>query len=249
MIVDGHGLLGRAFARADRGSGHALVFARGVADSQCEDAAEFDRELRALDAALGRAYANSLPLVYFSGAPIYGPLDGPADERTRLRPVSRYGVHQARAEERVRAARAAHLIVRLPNVVGAGGNPSQLIPSLARQSLAGVVRVQEFATRDIIAVDDVVRAVVALLAAEIRNRTVVVASGISTPVADLARWIAAALGVRPVVAASLDGEPQVFNIDRLRSLVPWAAAFGPDYPRRVIETYAKRALGGEAQAS
>ena len=76
---------------------------------------------------------------------------------------------------------ARHLLVRLPNVVGPGGNPHQLLPALLAQARSGTVDVQDGAERDLIAVDDVVRVVLALLATDFTDRTVVVASGSRRP--------------------------------------------------------------------
>ena len=196
MLVQGRGLLGRAFAKVSDGVPDALVFARGVADSGCEDAAEYARETGSIDEALGQAAAAGMPFVYFVGAPIYGPFGEAVDEDTPVRPVSRYGTHQALAEERIRAHTASHLIIRLPNVVGPDGNPHQLVPSLARQVIAGSVTVQQAAERDVIGVDRVVDAVVALLNAGVTNETVIVATGISPPVRDLATWLLADLGAK-----------------------------------------------------
>jgi nucleoside-diphosphate-sugar epimerase len=239
-IVEGTGLLGRAFAAAGDALPRALVFARGVADSTCTDPREFAREVRCIDEALERAATRALPFVYFSGAPIYGRFNETADERTPIRPVSPYGIHQARAEDRIRAHPTRHLIIRLPNVVGDGGNEHQLVPSLRHQVNAGSVVIQERAKRDLIAVADVVRAVSALLAEGVLDRTVVVASGISTPVRDLAEWLATDLGVSPRFEMRPGGDGQQFRIDLLRSLAPSAARFDQGYPRRLIAEHVAR---------
>ena len=242
MLVQGRGLLGRAFAKLSETGPDALIFARGVADSGCEDPAEYARETASMEEALGQAAEADMPFVYFAGAPIYGPFNEAVDEDTPLRPVSKYGTHQARAEERIRAHPASHLIIRLPNVVGPDGNPHQLVPSLARQVIAGSVTVQQAAERDVIGVDRVVDAVLALLDVGVTNETVVVATGISTPVGDLATWLMADLGVRATMLARAGGEAQRFRIDLLRSLVPAAADFGPAYPRQLVNDFATRSV-------
>ena len=239
MLVEGRGLLGRAFADGAEGGPDALIFARGVADSSCVDPAEYAREMECVDRALDRAADQGLPLVYFVGAPIYGRFGEPVDERTSVTPVSPYGIHQARTEERIRAHRTSHLIIRLPNVVGSGGNRHQLIPSLVRQVSAGSVLIQERAERDLISVDSVVTAVRALLLAGVVNRTVIVASGISTSVSDIAAWLMTGLGVSARIERRAGGETQRFRIDLLRSLAPSAAEFEPTYPRRLVEDIAR----------
>ena len=241
VLVEGRGLLGRAFAEAAEGGPDALVFARGVADSSCVDPGEYARETEFVVRALDRAADQGLPFVYFVGAPIYGDFREPVDEQTPIAPISPYGIHQARTEERIRAHRASHLLIRVPNVVGSGGNRHQLIPSLVRQTLAGSVVIQERAERDLIGVDSVVGAVRALLMAGIVNRTVVVASGISTPVPDIAAWLISELAASARTIVHPGGEAQQFRIDLLRALAPSAAQFESDYPRHLIQDLARRA--------
>jgi nucleoside-diphosphate-sugar epimerase len=240
VIVDGSGLLGRAFNAAvatQAVGGDGYIFARGVADSSCRDPEPYTRERAHLDAALTQASADGRTFVYFSGAPIYGRFDGPVDEGTAIAPTTPYGIHQARAEDAIRAHSARHLIVRLPNVVGPGANEHQLMPALVRQANAGTVTVQDDAERDLIEADDVVRAVLAMLATGVADRTVVVASGISTPVRELASWVASDLGLAPRFVPQPGGARQRFRIDVLRSLAPGVADHGLDYPRRLVRRF------------
>jgi nucleoside-diphosphate-sugar epimerase len=245
VIVDGSGLLGRAFAAARAGhvaatgADAAYIFARGVADSTCREPEPYVRERTHLDAALAHASRSGATLVYFSGAPIYGRFDEPVDERTAIAPTTPYGIHQARSEDAIRAHAARHLIVRLPNVVGPGANEHQLMPALVRQAGAGTVTVQDGAERDLVDVDDVVRAVLALLDAGVVDRTVVVASGISTPVRDLASWVASDLGLEPRFEVRPSGDRQRFRIDTLRSLAPGVADHGPAYARDVVRRFVR----------
>ena len=196
--------------------------------------------MRCLDESLDSAARLDVPFVYFVGAPIYGPFRSWVDEDTPIHPRTEYGLHQARAEGRIRAHRARHLIVRLPNVVGPGANEHQLIPSLLRQARSGSIHVQEGATRDLIQAEDVAEAVTALLRAGVANRTVVVASGISTSARDLSVWLLAETRLAARIVASEGGEAQRFRIDLLRSLAPGAPVFAVDYPRRVVADYVLR---------
>jgi hypothetical protein len=241
MIVDGDGLLGRAFAREASEQPSAYVFARGVADSTCRDPAPYARERAMLADGLELAASRGLTFVYFSGAPIFGSFDAPVDERTQIRPITDYGVHQAAAERMIEDHRARHLLVRLPNVVGPSGNPHQLLPALLAQVRSGTVDVQDGAERDLIAVEDVVRLVRALLATDIADRTVVVASGISTPVRDIVAWLSSDLSLTPVTRCVSGGTSQRFRTDLLRSLVPGGVAFRPDYARSVVREFARAA--------
>jgi nucleoside-diphosphate-sugar epimerase len=241
MIVEGHGLLGAAFARAGRREIPALVFARGVADSTCEDPVEYTRELDAVDASIGRAAELGLPFIYFSSAPVYGHFGpSPVSESGPARPTTAYGRHKAACEERVRASIGQTLIIRLPNVIGPGGHPHQLVPALVGQVLEGRVVVLDGAGRDLLDVDDVVRLTERLLdvggPARLRDRgrTVNVASGICTPVDRIVRRIAALLGRAPVIERRRGGEPQHFDTLRLIELIG-PLPFDPTYPGRILD--------------
>jgi nucleoside-diphosphate-sugar epimerase len=213
----------------------ATIFARGVADSTSVDRAAYARELTTLEDALDAAATAGHPLVYFSSAPVYGRFNGHAMlESDEPAPVTPYGRHKLACEELVRSSPGSTLVLRLPNVVGPGGNPNQLIPSLVRQVLAGRVTILAAAARDLLDVDDVVTLTTRLVAADAPrrladgDRTVNVASGICTPVTDIVAEIAAILGRDPLVELVDGGEAQHFSIARLRGLAG-AVAVGPRY--------------------
>ena len=86
-----------------------------------------------------------------------------------------------------------------------------------------------------------VRLVRALLAIGIAERTIVVASGISTPVRDIVAWLSSDLGLTPVTRSIPGGSSQRFRIDLLRSLVPAGSGFAPDYARSVVREFARAA--------
>ena len=189
-----------------------VVFARGVSDSSIADATEYRREAAHLDAALRSALDAHERLVYFSsGGSVYGPTAEVRDETTPLRPMTVYGRHKVAMEERIRASGVRYLIVRLPNLVGPRQNDAQLVPSLVRQALRGRVTLQRLASRDLLDVDDAASLVAGLLRAGPENEVIVVASGISTPVAEILAHIATILDVQPSIAFLDAGEPQRFD--------------------------------------
>ena len=224
MIVEGRGMLASAFR--ERGSEiTATIFARGVADSTVVDEAEYARELTTLGEAVRSAAAIGQPLVYFSSAPVYGRFNGhPFAETEEPAPVTAYGRHKLACEAIVRASAGPSLVVRLPNVVGPGGNPRQLIPALVRQVIEGRVTVYAGAARDVLDVDDLVSTIARLVAAAPperladADRTVNVASGICTPVSGIVDEIASILGRDPVIDLVPGGEPQRFSVERMRAL-------------------------------
>jgi len=216
-----------------------VVFARGVANSQMLDEAEYARELALLRDALAVARAIDEPLVYFSGSPIYGDFSRPVTETSPCVPVTRYGRHQVECEELIRASQASFLIVRLPNVVSARGNPHQLIASLVSQVLGGRVNVRRAAARDLLDVNDIVRLVQRLTALRVVDNTVNVASGLSTPVPVIVDHIIRILGAEPLVDEREGGEAQQFDISLLTKIVG-PLPFNKLYPIKILEHYVPR---------
>ncbi len=239
MIVEGRGLLAAGFL--ERGLEiDATLFARGVADSTCVDEAEYERESSMLREAVEAAAGRRHPLVYFSSAPVYGRFDGrEVAETDPPRPTSTYGRHKLACEAIVRSSTGPSLVLRLPNVVGPGGHPNQLVPSLVRQVLAGRVMVLEGASRDVLDVDDLVVITTRLLdggAPErlaATNRTLNVASGICTPVGELVHRIASILDRQPTLDTVQGGEAQRFSIVRLEGLIG-ELDLGSDYLENVL---------------
>lgn len=216
MEILGSGLLARSLRPYAAEAPDALVFARGVADSSTTDADAYARETTLLDAALQRARALDLRLVYFSaGGAIYGPGDEPRDESSPTAPRTAYGRHNVGAERRIVASGTRHLIIRLANIVGSPQNPAQLVPALVRQAIAGRVVLQRGASRDVIDAADAARLVTMLLARGGDRDLVIVARGDSVAVPDLVERIAAILGVRPRIEPIERGEAQRFAVGRL----------------------------------
>jgi nucleoside-diphosphate-sugar epimerase len=149
-------------------------------------------------------------------------------------PETPYGRHKLECERLVADSDARHLVLRLPNVVGPGGHPHQLIPSLVDQALNGSVAVRVRATRDLLDVDDLVAIVAALLRRGVDGGIVNVASGVSTPVLRLVEVISAVLGVSPSVMVADEGDRQEFSTAKVRDLLAEYPVFEPDYPANVL---------------
>lgn len=72
MLVDGRGLLGRAFVAGADPDHEAYVFARGVADSGCTDPEAFARETALLDAALENSLELGISLMGLEALSVLG---------------------------------------------------------------------------------------------------------------------------------------------------------------------------------
>jgi NDP-hexose 4-ketoreductase len=237
LEVVGTGMIARAFASESASLPDAIVFASGVADSQCTDPVAFQRERTLLAELARRAVARKHPLIYFSGAPVYGLASETHAESSPVAPQTPYGRHKVECEELIVASGATHLVLRLPNVVGPVGHPNQLVPSLIAQIATGHVVIRAGATRDLLDVQDVVRIVGALIRQRTTNTIINVASGISTPVRQLADEIAAILDVSPAVSIVEGGDRQEFSTVRVRSILGEYPRFEPQYPATVLARY------------
>ena len=215
--VVGSGMLARAFIAANSIGPQAIICAAGVADSRCVDPSAFRRERDLLLALTRRARASGSVLVYFSGAPVYGSAEGIRTETDQVAPETPYGRHKLECEQLVAGGGAPYLVLRLPNVVGPEGNPSQTS-----------------ASRDLLDVDDLVAIVAALLRRGAVDSVLNVASGISIPVERMAEIVAAVLGVSPSIAAVGGGDRQEFSIAVVRDVLPTYPRFDSDYPTGVL---------------
>ena len=164
MRIIGRGLIARSLEPYASAHPATVAFATGVAASTCEDEEAYRRELDQLGAVIRDAGRDGERIVYFSGGgALYGDWSRPASEDDPPRPQTTYGRHQVECERLLAASFVPHVILRLPNVVGATGNREQLLPSLVSQALAGKVTVQSGAERDLIASDDFARVASAVL--------------------------------------------------------------------------------------
>jgi nucleoside-diphosphate-sugar epimerase len=238
MEIRGHGLIATALHVYRDRLPDVLAFAKGVATSAPLQVAAYDREARDLYEAIEDCRRDGRRLIYFSsGGSIYGPSEEPRAEDDSLFPVNAYGRHQVVCETVIRMAEVRHLIVRLPNVVGSGRNPAQLVPALVAQCLDGRVTVFADATRDLIGVDDTARLVVRLLEVAPDAGTVQVASGISSPVSALVAEVQRILGTSALEEVKPGGDRQGFATDRLVQLLGDEATFAADYPTMILRRY------------
>lgn len=144
MNIIGNGLLANAFKFSKFSfSGNLTVFASGVSNSQNSDISSYKREYDLL-----RTIDTSKKLLYFSTCSIYD----------KLNYNSSYVQHKLLMENYIKEEFRFYNILRLPQVVGRGGNPNNLLNYLDRSIRANnIITVQNKASRNIVDVDDIVR--------------------------------------------------------------------------------------------
>ena len=224
----GEGLLARAFAPVFQGNERVVVFASGVSDSQCTIAEEFDREVHLLQASISK-YAHADAFLYFSTCSIFDPCSS----------GSPYVVHKLRMEDLV-ARHRAHLVLRLPVVVGSGGNRKSLVRFLAERIVAEEpFEVWKNAGRYLIDIDDVVRICVDLVNTEMaRNERINVAGPSDVLLPELVELLARIVGKRPICTYVARGAR--FSLDTHRiseSVSRLNVPFDAGYVERVLRKY------------
>jgi dTDP-4-dehydrorhamnose reductase len=110
MII-GRGLMAASLKDSDRED--TIFFCSGVSNSMETNPNEFIRELNLLS-----AQDKTKRLVYFSTISIFNP----------SKKDSPYIKHKTAVEKYIANNFSSHIILRLPNMVGAGGNASNLFP-------------------------------------------------------------------------------------------------------------------------
>ncbi|MEV0526103.1 NAD-dependent epimerase/dehydratase family protein [Streptomyces sp. NPDC050439] len=252
MEIVGNGFLARNLRPiADRHPDTA-VLAAGVSWAGGTSDSDFAREAELLAEVAERCRTTGRRLLFFSTAStgMYGEGGVTGREDSPVTPCTPYGAHKFALERQLKASGADYLILRLGHLVGPGQPPHQLMPSLLRQVLEGVVRVLRGATRDLIDVADVVTIIDCLLERGVRGETVNVASGEAVPVDHIVDHLQERLGLDVDREYRDAGAHHVISTEKLRRLVPETARLGftPTYYRQVLDAFLDSAGVGRGAA-
>jgi hypothetical protein len=176
-MVIGNGLIASVFD-SFRDSEMVLIFASGVSDSTEIRATEFERELKLINNCLND-YPNML-FVYFSTYSI-------EDEKLKDR---LYTKHKLAMEEQIINNSSNYLLCRLSNIVGTGGNRSNIfnyiVDSVENEKN---IDVWKNASRSIISVDDMKSILLMALEAGEKNKVITIANEYSYSLPDLIKRI------------------------------------------------------------
>ncbi|MFH9396324.1 NAD-dependent epimerase/dehydratase family protein [Streptomyces sp. NPDC017556] len=238
MEIIGNGFLARHLTPLSAGHPRATVLAAGVPTHPLPDA-EHRRETRLVDDTIWHCLGRDRTLVFFSTASMYGGPGGPGDEDGPPTASTRYGQHKLDLERTIKASGVRYLILRLGYVLGPDEPGFRLLAALTAQVLAGRVRVQRGARRDMLHVTDFVTVVDALLRTQVRDETVNVASGDCVEVATIVRHLEHRLGVQAHWQVTDDSIQHCPSVHKLRRLVPEVdrLGLGPGYHQTAIDRY------------
>ncbi|UQA97334.1 NAD-dependent epimerase/dehydratase family protein [Streptomyces halobius] len=238
MEIIGNGFLARHLAPLSTEHPRATVLAAGVPTHPLPDA-EHQRETRLVDETVQHCLRRDRMLVFFSTVSMYGGPGGSGDEDGPQVASTRYGQHKLDLERLIKASGVRHLILRLGYVLGPDEPGFRLLAALITQVLAGRVRVQRGARRDMVHVADFTTVVDALLRTGVCDETVNVASGDCVEVATIVRHLEYRLGVTAQWQVTDDSVRHCPSLRKLRRLVPEVdgLGFGPGYHRTAIDRY------------
>ena len=218
MIV-GNGLIARAF-HTYREHPNVMIFAAGVSNSTETNPTAFKREEDLLKRSAGR----EAMLLYFSTCAI-----------DSVGPRTPYLRHKLEMEAQVTRIPSGH-VIRLPQVVGIGGNPLNLVNFLFRHIRDGL-RFPLFLNtrRNLIDANDVFAIVDELFRRGWRDRVLRVASPDDTIGEDIVRYLEAITGRAAVFDPIQRGDLQRVDVSAVESLIPaYRDRFPPSYVRDLI---------------
>jgi hypothetical protein len=227
-VINGSGLIARAFAPFAQQLEGVCIHAAGVANSSCVDAREFARERECLQVALCDA-PPAQPFVYFSTCSIEDP-----DLQ-----ASGYVKHKHAMENLVRT-RANHLILRLPQLAGHTSNPHTLLNYLRARILDGErFQVWTRARRNVIDVEDAARIALELVLSEhASDETINIAAPESSAMLDIVQAMERTLRRRAVFEAVDCGGSYAIDTRRSASAAKRCGVeFLPGYLGAVVDKY------------
>lgn len=141
MII-GSGLIASSLKKID--TPNQLFFAAGVSNSLETKASEFEREFSLLKDTIEKN--DDIPFIYFSTLSI--------NDQTKQN--SPYVLHKQNMERHIQEHCSKHLILRIGNIVGRGGNPNTLINFLKDQiENEKQIQVHRKAKRFLVDIDDI----------------------------------------------------------------------------------------------
>lgn len=227
-MVVGSGLIGSAFSHLFKENDNVLIFASGVSNSLETSKMEFKREEKLLSEKI-KSHQDSL-FVYLS---TYSTRDPSINETLYVR-------HKMKMEKLVQQ-HPAHLIFRLSNVVGKGGNPNTLINFFVNKILSqDLVKVWRNAERNLLDIDHVVQICNYLITERKKNNTIITLTNTqNVRVEDLVYKIANFFELKPRIEFLDKGKsfkvyPSPSVVEAIRYL---GIDFNDQYLKKLLEKY------------
>lgn len=203
MIV-GNGLLAKAFGEFsdDR---KIIIFASGVSNSLETNKKAFKREYNLLKSTINKHHEKTL--VYFSTCSIYD----------KSVPHPPYIIHKLEMEGLVEKECNQFFILRLPNVVGSGGNEHTIFNYLVNCIKQDEeIKLWNNATRNILDVDDMFCIAQNILSNKMHNKIINIANSQDFKVSEIVKQIEKFYGKDAVLKIENKGEPVHIDISEFK---------------------------------
>lgn len=221
--IVGNGLIGGRFKSMEWN--HSLpitIFCSGVSNSSELRIDEYNREEFLL-----RSQPKNIKIIYFSTCSIFDP-----DSHNSI-----YVNKKLEFEKIVQDEFIDHLIIRLPQVVGKGGNNNNLINFLYNSIQNHYsFKVQRYAFRNLMDIDDVYKFSEKILLKV--TGTINLASPSNILVLDIVKYIETLLGITAIYQLEERGVNYKIDIKRAASIIDdYADTFHGDYYFRLLKKY------------
>ena len=220
----------------------ATLIAAGVSSVLITDLDAFEREATLVYDTLRRCRAEGRTVIFLSTASpgMYGAADSPGTEDGPVYPLTPYGRHKLCLESVCATSGAHWLVLRLAHLVGSGQQQHQLLPALTKQLLSGSITVHSGVSRDLLDVKDMLQMLDTLLAQEVRDEVVNVASGKPETIEAIVDGLEERLGTnaeRKLV--DMPTKRATVDISKIRKLMPAfdEFGFGPGYLPALLDRH------------
>lgn len=206
-MVIGNGLVAQAFSHFKEND-LICVYASGVSDSQEVSQYEFDREKELLTKYL--VSESSKVFVYFSTTSLLN-----KEENNTV-----YYLHKQKMEELIKDRSKNYLIFRLSQIVGQGGNPTNIVNYIYNNIVSEkTFHIHKYATRNLIDIEYVRKVVdYVLLEMDKYNTTINIASPKNISVINIVKIIESITGKKSKLNYVDLGNDQVIDISFLEKI-------------------------------
>ena len=221
--IVGNGLIGHRFRSMEyKIASPITIFCSGVSNSSELRIDEYNREEILL-----RSQPKDFKIVYFSTCSIFDP-----DSYKSF-----YVNKKLEFENIVQNEFSDHLIIRLPQVVGKGGNNNNLINFFYHSILnRHIFKVQRYAYRNLIDIDDVYRFSEDIILKY--SGAINLASPANTLVLDIVKYMERLLGMSAIYQLEETGMNYKIDINRASRIINnYAVAFHDDYSFKLLRKY------------
>jgi UDP-2-acetamido-2,6-beta-L-arabino-hexul-4-ose reductase len=204
-MITGSGLIANSLKKMFANDESLIVFARGVSNSACSDATEYEREFEMISEFLEK-YQDKL-FIYFSTTSIF---DSEKQATT-------YVKYKLQFEEFIKNNFQKSIVLRLPIIVGRNNNQHQLFGYLLNAiKQNGIIGVHKNAGRYLLDIDDlpeILQKIIDYYKSNLKNgnMTINVCSDNAMPIMQIIEMLSKTLKKQPVI--SFENKGVAYKVD------------------------------------